>query len=1013
MQMKTRTRWMLLGVFLAAVVAVAAVRSFCITTWWRTGLLIHRCPDGELVQHVAVRADGLRRDAWGPVTIEAKAVYTIGDAERTLEATIGSFTATLALVDAAGKETPLAPDSQGWQSAGPGKTAIVKLPAVPDGDYKLRAHVVSRVGDSTVDVPLALYAPARVHVITDRPLYQPGQTVQFSAIVLRAQGLAPLDGRPGHWMVKDPSGDVLLEERAPAGPWGVAAGSFPLDKGAANGVWHVAWVSADATEEIPFTVEPFTLPRFRVEAAADRRFYRPGDSPRIHGAALYSSGAPVAAAAVAVTWTVRGDWPMPTEWTEEGALPRTATTGPSGRFELALPPIPADLQGQASLVARLAVVDAAGDRVEGRAEALLAQDGLAVAAVTELGDGLAEGFNNRVYLRVATPDGRVLSGATIHVKRAWAPKDPGIEAKLDEDGVASLQLDPGPAVNVVVPPRPFRMPPRPKPVLPGEVRELLAGGGASLEDQLAIEGWLPALAPCARWVSGGSVALPVGLRVAENGTLAQVAIAPGPLHACVAERLASKRLPPGAARVYAASFTFNDPETPRLVVAFEPVLPDATGLEARLALRALDARDCLTAATPEGPLPRALGYRVRAGKKEIELAWLRDPNGVAAPAETDCLARRVGTLALDEPAEADGLGVARFAVSLPDRIKASRPQATTLLGYEFLVSAAVDGAPATKLRLGPGTVPPLRLRATPILAERGQTVTVELIRGPGYAGELPATVALVPAETPLAFNVDRESRTAKVELGASEPGWYEIVAGAARARIFVRSHDDLAVNVTPGRERYAPGDTATLAIATTTGGRPGPAAVGLFGVDESMAQLAPLPGPDDLGRLRPAVTMSSPAFDVLDGTALALGRIRGANAAAATVLRVATLPSAADLDTTVNGAGATPFDPSAVLIDRFYTVLAELHTQVRRWETEAPADEKMHPPTLAKLWQSALEACAKRGEPVADAFGRPLKLRRLPADLLAQTEPRLLVATGTRLPEDIESWPAWVARENP
>src|SRR5262249_52814995 len=160
------------------------------------------------------------------------------------------------------------------------------------------------------------------------------------------------------------------------------------------------------------------------------------------------------------------------------------------------------------------------------------KDGIQVEAVTELADGLVAGFNNRVYLRVTTADGRPLPGASINVRRAWAAKDPGIDAELDEDGVGSLQLDPGPAVNVVVPPKPFRPPPRPKPVVRGAVRELVAGGGASLEDQLAMDGWLPDLAACAKWVVSGSASIQVGLRADEGGALASVAAGPGPLGDC-------------------------------------------------------------------------------------------------------------------------------------------------------------------------------------------------------------------------------------------------------------------------------------------------------------------------------------------------------------------------------------------------------------------------------------------------------------------------------------------------
>jgi hypothetical protein len=135
-----------------------------------------------------------------------------------------------------------------------------------------------------------------------------------------------------------------------------------------------------------------------------------------------------------------------------------------------------------------------------------------------------------------------------------------------------------------------------------------------------------------------------------------------------------------------------------------------------------------------------------------------------------------------------------------------------------------------------------------------------------------------------------------------------------------------------------------------------------------------------------------------------MGRIRGANAASATVLRVGALPEPAALDAWVSTSTRAPFDPLEPLTDNFYGLLGELHARVRAWETSAPKDEQMRPATMARLWKEALAACEKRKEPVTDAYGRRL---------LALTDPRVVVVNGTRLPEDVESWPAWVARERP
>src|SRR5205085_1705717 len=106
----------------------------------------------------------------------------------------------------------------------------------------------------------------------------------------------------------------------------------------------------------------------------------------------------------------------------------------------------------------------------------------------------------------------------------------------------------------------------------------------------------------------------------------------------------------------------------------------------------------------------------------------------------------------------------------------------------------------------------------------------------------------------------------------------------------------------------------------------GPAAVGLFGVDDSLSQLVPLPGSDELASLRPAVSFA-PGFPGLDAQALSMGRVRGKNAAAATLLKVSAMPPLGEVETSVSINGATIFDPLETLTDKFYLALEELHLQ--------------------------------------------------------------------------------------
>ncbi len=994
------------------IIAAAIPSRICRETFRKYGIALPHCPDGEIRQTAQLEVASLRRGVEGSVYLSASAHYTVKNADDVETEPVPHFESIkLTLVNAKKIATPMEVE---WDRFGDISRGKLKLPEVPDGDYQLHADYETRLGKGELDVPLPLYTPARIHVITDRPLYEPGNVVKFRAVVLRARDLAPLDGRPGMWTVRDPNGEVLLEEKAAAGDWGVVSGTFPLDKAAQTGNWTVSWVSSDAADNVPFTVEPFTLPRFHVDASTQKPFYRAGDTPTIKGAVLYSSNAPVANAKLDIEWTIAGEWPPPSEW-QDRLLPKHAQSAANGRFELALPQIPQDLQGTATLVAHISAIDPAGDRVESSTSVLLSKDGIQATAVTELGNGLVQSFNNRMFVRVTTPDGRVVANTKIKVRRTWQPNDKGIDAELDEDGVASLQIDPGAPVNVIIPAQPWRPAPKQALVTRGQPEELIGDEGASLADQVELDHWLAALAPCAKWVADSETETTVGLRVDQGGAILSVGAGPSALDQCTVTTLRGKRLPAGGERLYKLSFHYTDPELPTLTPSIESALETPAGLAAQIQTLAHSTRDCLPQV--EGALPSFLTWRVRAGAKEVELGgWARDPKAEpGTQAAMGCVTSRIsgsGRIKLADAFAGDSLGMIRFSLTLPERMHQSKPQATTMLGYELDVTAAIDGVPSTKLRVAPGEVPRLRMRVTPVIAKPGDKITAQLIRGPDFTGDLPKKLFLQCLKSKGEAELDSEHK-AQLAIDPATEGWCEITGGDVRALVYVRPQAELAVTIKPKQPQYKPGQRAELVVQTMIGGKGGKAAVGLFGVDDSLGQLVPLPGADSMGRVRPKVDTSAPAFGVLDGQALTLGRIRGANAAAATVLRVTSIPKPPELDAEVNARATSKFDPVEELTDHFYVVLAELHAQARQWEATAPASEKMHPSTMAQLWKQALEACKKRGERIDDAYGRPLRLSRLPANLLSLTDPRAVIVLGTRLPEDIENWAQWVASERP
>lgn len=992
----------------------------CWSSWIGDAVLLDACPVGDLRPVVFVEAHGLGRNDEGSVDVGLTAHYVnewggFGTTE------VRRFSPSLALVAPDGTVKALG-TVDGWDKTwGTRKSARVKLPDGPDGDYLLRVTVGSPAGDATVDAPLPLYQPALAHVLTDAPLYKPGQEVKFRAVLLGAADLAPLEGRPGTWKVWDPSGELLLEEKGTTGAFGVASGSFPLTSDATSGAWAVAFESGAANDRVTVDVKPFQLPRFTLEAKSPKPAWRIGDSPAIEGVARYTSGAPVANASLRVTARGEGEWPPPPEWLEA----RTLTTDARGAFWFDVAPdggvVPADLRGQATIRYTLTATDDTGDTATGGAAALLAEDPIAAEAVTELAGGLVPSANNRVYLRVSTADGRILPGSSVRVTREWDPGDPGLEATADADGVARFQLDPGEPTTVVVPAMPVRPQPRRTVVSATleDATDILMQAPVDLQGRVALDRWTAKVRTCADRVPVGEQrVVDVSTLLGADGRVRQaeafVGSARSPLSRCVAARLAGETGPGGRDRLWNVSWRLTDPGTPSFAGSLGGVLGDLSGVQEAVDERLLDARACAAALYEDGGLPRAFRVRVEAGATAIALTPMADPaTGGHVPAGVAaCAERFLSGLRLDDPADDAGAGLLRISASVPVEPGQAEPAPTTFPGFalEVHVSSAGEPVGATVLRMPVGAVPTLRLRFSEVIVDPGATVELTAVRGPDFTGSFPEKMWLRQGDRSLVeFPFDEKARKATVSVPADIDGFVQVEWSGARALLYVRPKSDLALALTTDAATYRPGETANVTITARDGDAPVGAGVTLSGVDSTLATLAALPNPDAFARVTVRAISDAPAFGILDARALQTGQIAGENAAQAAVLRVTglpTLPPGADRVDIARTMGT--FTPDAELTDAFYALYRHARTEVRAWEAVAPAAEVLTAATMVKLWEQAL-----RAHPAEDPFGRPLHLSTLPSDLLALTDPRFMASDGARLPEDVENWPVYVSAEAP
>lgn len=1018
-------KWLLLWFAGCALLVLGCVGVLgpCWSSLLLDGLWVARCPAGSARQEALLRVDGVGPQDWGTVDVLVRGLYRPKGQDGHRSGPVYGASVRLFVVDPDGKESAVEPRG-GWSGAtewdGSGELrryrATVKLPEGPDGDWTLRAEVATPLSDSVVSARLPVYAPALAHVVTDSPLYKPGQVMHFRAVLLHEADLTPLGGRPGTWKVWDPAGNLVLEERGKASPMGVVASTFPLDPEAESGNWKVHFESGAAADELNPEVRVFRLPRFTVDAKSEQPWWRIGESPVVSGTIRYTSGAPLRNAAVRVRLVVAGgEWPPPNNWLE----PTSVQTDGEGRFRVALGQVPGDLVGLSTLQVQLDATDPTGDTASGAATVLLSRDSLLTDTVTELADGLIPSFNNRLYLRVSTPDGVPLRGATVRLRKEWDSGDPGVTAEADADGVARFQVDPEEPVTVVepgIPTRPTRAA-KPPPVEVADTEDLLAQTALDVNGRVSADRWALAAAPCADLVRGDSADVDVVLLLEPGGGARRVEAREGAestaLSRCVAGALHSLGAPAGAERLWKLSLRLHDQGGAKFDVQTETsVGADPGELDEVAEVALVSARPCLRGLRERSDLPHVLLWEVTKGQAAVRWRALPNPDDTAQldPFAAGCAERALQGLALPGPADADAMGVLRVSATPATADAADAPpQPRTWPGFAWEVVASLGGEEKgrTTLRMKPGTVPPLRVRFSDVIVDAGSTVTVTAIKGPGFSGNFPRKLHLTQGDRSLApFDFDPERKTGTVTIPADTKGFVAVEILGTRALLYVRPTNTLTVGVTAADAVLRPGGKTTLTVDTKDPQGPVRAGVLLSGVDSTLGQLVTLPGAGDFARITVRSTTDRPAFGTLDARALETGLVSGANAAQATVLRVSSVPGRATGARRGSGSGESLVDLDTELQASFYGLLREVRATERAWEAKAAEGEVLTPKKMLQIYEEAL---AKH--PATDPFGNPLSLGLLPPDLLALTDPRFIVSDGARLPEDVDDWSAFVARE--
>ena len=260
----------------------------------------------------------------------------------------------------------------------------------------------SGAGRDRVTQPVTVRRSYKLLLTTDKPVYQPGQTVHRRALAFSTLDMQAALEADIAFLVEDPKGNKVFRRTVRSSAFGVAAADFALADEVTNGDYKVTASLGDTSSEKTVSVRPYVLPKFAVKVATERSYYLPGQ--RVAGTVQcdYFFGKPTAGARVEIAGSV-----FDVQKTEVARVQGQTDERGTYRFAFDLPRYFAGRgleSDQAELSLQVSVVDQAEHTEQASAVLPIAADPIIIEVVAEAGV-LKPGVENRLYILTSYPDG--------------------------------------------------------------------------------------------------------------------------------------------------------------------------------------------------------------------------------------------------------------------------------------------------------------------------------------------------------------------------------------------------------------------------------------------------------------------------------------------------------------------------------------------------------------------------------------------------------------------------------
>ena len=307
----------------------------------------------------------------------------------------------------------------------------------------LDIEVGTRSGKHTMKLFTEAVQRETLHLSTDKPLYQPGQTIHLRLLCVERISTRPINEREVDLSISDPRGNLLFSKKLKTSSWGITSADFLLDREAATGDYTVEAKCGDNSAKRTLTVSRYTLPKFKATLETGKGWFKPGETITGSIDARYFFGKPCAGA------TVRLQGVAPSGLGDETFATASGVTDAQGRWIFRLP-LPARLfglpahGGNARVSVKATVTDVGGHLQEITREYPVSKQALLISVLPESGAPVV-GVANDFYVITSYPDGSPAKTTVRLTQPVWQTittdaQGIGVFQYVPSDGEVAVEL---------------------------------------------------------------------------------------------------------------------------------------------------------------------------------------------------------------------------------------------------------------------------------------------------------------------------------------------------------------------------------------------------------------------------------------------------------------------------------------------------------------------------------------------------------------------------------------------